>query len=162
VLLWATRRRGVVVAAAVLVATVGVLVARERQALDLWRLESRYRSAATVVRDRLPENAVFITVWESGSVRYHGQRQAVLWDALDPGFLDLAVKWLSDRGHDPYIMVERWEEPQFRARFAGRSTFSDLDWPPRFDIERQVKVFKPGDRAIYMQGGSVPTEYVLR
>ena len=57
-------------------------------------------------------------------------------------------------------MVEQWEEPLFRAPFSGHSVLGDLDWLPRFDIERQVRVFKPSDRIIYTQGGNVPTEYV--
>jgi hypothetical protein len=84
----------------------------------------------------------------------------VLWDSLEPDALDGAVMWLAGRGLEPYIMVEQWEEALFRARFFGHSVLGDLDWPPRFDIERQVKVFKPSDRIVYIQGGNVQTEYV--
>lgn len=159
-MLWVTRLEHVVVAVAIAVAGFGIFAARDRQVLEMWRLESRFRTAGHVVRDRLPENGVFITVWESGSVKYHAGREAILWDSLNPDALDLVVKWLTDRGYEPFIMVEQWEEPAFRARFGGRSTFGDLDWPPRYEIERQVKLFNPYDRAVYIQGGFVPTEQV--
>ena len=112
-------------------------------------------------RDRLPRHSAFIKVWQSGTVRFHADRSAILWDSLDPASLDRAVSWLGERGLDPYILVERWEEPLFRERFAKQAVFGNLDWPPRFDIERQVRIFKPSDRAVYAGGGNIPTEYVI-
>jgi hypothetical protein len=144
------------------VALYRVNTASERHVFDLQRLERRFRTAGDVVRDRLPRNAAFITVWHSGTVRFHADRAAILWDSLDPASLDKAVSWLAERGRDPYILVERWEEPLFRERFANHSSLADLDWPPRFDIERQVRIFKPADRAIYFGGGTIPTENVIR
>ena len=49
----------------------------------------------------MAENSVFITVWQSGSVKYHAGREAVLWDSLEPGTLDMAITWLAERGLDP-------------------------------------------------------------
>jgi hypothetical protein len=143
------------------VALFGVRTATERHVFDLQRLERRFRTTGEVVRDRFSRQAAFITVWQSGTVRFHADRPAVLWDSLDPASLDQAVSWLAERGLDPYILVERWEEPLFRERFAKRSALGNLDWPPRFDIERQVRIFKPSDRAVYVGGGNIPTEYVI-
>ncbi len=131
-----------------------------QQALDLARLEKRFRVAGDVVRERLPPNAIFITVWESGSVKYHGGAEAMLWDSLDPSWLDRTVQWWRARGFEPFIVLEQWEEPAFRQRFAARSEIGQIDWPPRFEVEHQVRIFNPLDRSRYMAGEPVPTEIV--
>lgn len=154
-----------VIAGAVLVtatATFTIDVADERHAFDLHRLESRFRRAGHVVRDRLPANAVFIAVWQSGTVRYHAGRNSLLWDSMDPGALETAVGWLSSRGLEPFLLVERWEEPLFRERFAEEGALGQLEWPPRFDIDRQVRIFSFSDRDRYARGDDVQTEYILR
>lgn len=151
----------IVAALAAGVAAFHLGVARERRVADLQRLERRFRTAGEVVRDRLPGNAILVTVWESGTVRFHADRRAILWDAMAPEGLDGAIEWLGARGFDPYLLIEDWEAPAFRARFEGRSAFGDLDWPPRFEIERQVKIFRPRDRAAFHQGAQVGTEFIL-
>ena len=114
-----TRRRAVVWALVAGVVVFAMTSEAMGQALDLHRLERRFRTVGAVVRDRLPENAVFLTVWDSGSVRYHAEREAILWDAMNPDSLDGAVAWLVAGGFEPFIIVEEWEEPLFRERFAG-------------------------------------------
>jgi hypothetical protein len=155
-----TRRPAVVWPVVAIVVAFAASTEAMTQALDLQRLERRFRIVGEVVRDRLPANAVFITVWNSGSVRYHAEREAVLWDALDPAWLDRAVDWLTSRGYEPFIIVEEWEEPLFRERFATTSTLGNLDWPPRYQIQPRLRIFRPGDRAHYLTGGQIPTEHV--
>src|SRR5688500_16655494 len=149
---------GVVPIAAVLLAILGTRAAGERQAFELQRLEGRYRDTAALVRERLPETAVLVTVWQSGSVRFHADRQAVMWDALDPAWLDRAVAWLQQRGQHPYFLFERREELEFRSRFRGASIYGGLDWPPRIDLNRQVRIYDPGDRARFLAGEKYPTD----
>ena len=144
------------------IAWFGLATARTRQVFELQQLESRFRRAGEVVRDELPANAIVIAVWQSGTVRFHAGRMSLLWDSLDPLALESAVGWLSMRGFEPYLLLERWEEPLFRDRFMHATSLGQLDWPPRFDIVRQVRIFKPADREIYRRGGTVPTEYILR
>lgn len=152
------RMRGVVPIAAVLLAILGTRTAGQRQAFELQRLEGRYRDAAAMVNERLPDNAVLITVWQSGSMRFHADREAVLWDSLDPRWLDRAVAWLQARGRQPYLLFERREEPEFRSRFRGHSVYGGLDWPPRIDLSRQVRVYDPADRAGFLAGETYTTE----
>ena len=149
---------GLIPIAAVVLAILGTRVAGDRDAFALQRMEGRYRDAAAMVAERLPANAVLVTVWQSGSVRFHAGREAVMWDSLDPAWLDRAVDWLTARGLKPYFLFERREEPEFRARFRGHSTFGALDWPPRFDLNRQVRIYDPADRAGYLAGTQYPTE----
>jgi hypothetical protein len=152
------RMGGVVPIAAVLLAILGTRAAGQRQAFELQRLEGRYRDSAALVAERLPDNAVFITVWQSGGIRFHADRQAVMWDSLDPAWLDRAVAWLQARGQRPYFLFERREEPEFRNRFRGHSTYGGLDWPPRIDLNRQVRIYDPGDRDRYLSGEQYPTD----
>ena len=137
-----------------------VRTADDRLAFDMKHLEQRYRSAGLVVRDRLPENAVVLSVWDSGAVRFHGRKEALTWAGLDPAWLDRAVAWLEEHGHTPYILVESWEEPAFRSRFGNQSDIGKLDWPPKYEIDRVVRIFDPKDRARYDRGENVDTEYL--
>ena len=89
--------------------------ARARSAFDLHRLESRYERAGVYVAGHLPPNALVITSWESGSVRFYGHRKTLVWDALDPAWLDRAIAYSRARGLEPFLLFERWEEPQLPA-----------------------------------------------
>jgi hypothetical protein len=154
------RMRGVVAIGTVALALMGIQEAGARQVLALQGLEGRYRDTAALVAEKLPANAVLITVWQSGSVRFHAGREAVLWDSLDPAWLDRAVQWLAANGRAPYILVERREEAEFRDRFRGHATLGALDWPPRFNIGGQARIFDPADRARYETGEAYPTENI--
>jgi hypothetical protein len=151
---------GLIPIAAVVLGIVGTRAAGERQAFELQRMEGRYRQAAELVRDRLPANAVLITEWQSGGIRFHAGREVVLWESLDPAWLDRALTWLRSKELRPYFLLERREEPEFRARFRGHSEAGGLDWPPRFDLNRQVRIFDPADRARYLAGEKYTTENV--
>ena len=149
------------VAVVLTVAAVSVTRAEFAEAWNLVRLEHRFRLAGETARDRLPANAVYLSVWESGTIRFHAFREVVLWDALPPDALDSALSWLSSQGYEPHIMIEDWEEPLFRQRFATASAIGQLDWPPAFVIDRRVRIYKPADRERYRATGeSSATEYV--
>ncbi len=147
-------------AMAAAVALFCVRTADDRLAFRLKFLEQRYRSAGIVVRDRLPENAVVLSVWDSGAVRFHGRKEALTWAGLDPAWLVRSLAWLDAHGHSPYILVESWEEPAFRSRFGPASDTGKLDWPPKYEIDRVVRIFDPKDRAKYDRGENVVTEYL--
>jgi hypothetical protein len=132
--------------------------ARARSVFDLHRLEARYQRAGLYVDSHLPADALVVTSWESGSIRYYGHRNTLVWDALDPAWLDRAIAYVRMRGDEPYLLFERWEEPIFRQRFAG-STIARLDWPPAAEIAGQVRIYRPDDRERYLEGTGVPTEY---
>lgn len=156
------RMRGVIPILAVLLAILGTRAAGARDVFALQGLEGRYRDTAAAVSERLPANAVLITVWQSGSVRFHAGREIVMWDSLDPDWLDRAVAWLGQRGLKPYLLLERREEGEFRERFRGHAGIGALDWPPRFVVNRQVRIFDPSDRARYLAGETYSTENITR
>lgn len=131
-----------------------------REALRLRALEGRFRSTAQLVATQLGPTAVPITLWQSGGLRFWPGNEVVVWDALDPQWLDRAVAWLEAHGRAPVIVVEGSEEGAFRARFDGQA-MGALDWPPRFDVDRRVRVFLPADRDRYQRGDAVTTQAIF-
>jgi hypothetical protein len=154
------RMGGLIPIAAIVIGIVSTRAAGERQAFELQQMEGRYRQTAELVRDRLPANAVLITEWQSGSIRFHAGRDVVLWESLEPAWFDRALAWLRSQGMQPYLLLERREEPHFRDRFRPASEVGALDFPPRFDLNRQVRIFDPADRARYLAGEGYPTENI--
>ena len=154
-----TTARLAVTLAAIVLAVVWVREAGERQAFRLQTLEARFERAGAFVNHRLPANAMVITSWQSGSVRFYSGRRTLSWDALDPAWLDRAIDYLRARGFEPFLLFETWEEPLFRRRFAS-SRIGALDWPPAAEVASQVRVYRPYDRDRYVLGIQGPTEYV--
>ena len=132
--------------------------ARARSVFDLQRLESRYERAGRYVASHLPVNALVVTSWESGSVRYYSGRKTLAWDALDPAWLERMLAESRTLGYEPYLLFEGGEEPLFRQRFAG-SVIGLLDWPPSAEVAGQVRIYRPQDRARYVSGQGVETDY---
>jgi hypothetical protein len=99
-------------------------------------------------------------VWDSGAVRFHGRKEALVWEGLDPAWLDRSVEWLGSHGHRPYILVESWEEPGFRSRFGNQSDLGRLDWPPRYEVDRVVRIYDPEVREKYNLGELLITKYL--
>ncbi|HEU5259171.1 MAG TPA: hypothetical protein VFU28_24455, partial [Vicinamibacterales bacterium] len=138
-----------VIVFAIVICVFFIREARARSVFDLQRFEARYERAGLYVDSHLPPDALVVTSWESGSVRYYGHRNTLVWDALDPAWLDRAIAYVRMRGYEPYLLFERWEEPAFRQRFAG-STIAKLDWPPTAEIAGQVRIYRPEDRQRYL------------
>jgi hypothetical protein len=144
--------------ATVALVAMAVGVAEEKQVFRLAQLESRFARVGEAVERRLPGNALVITSWYSGSVRFYAGRKTLVWDVLDPAWLDRAIAFARAKGYEPYLLFESGEEPAFRQRF-GDSATARLDWPPLLEIAPQVRVYEPSARERYLRGDSVPTEY---
>jgi len=138
----------------------GIRTANTRFAFTMHALEQRYRSAGSVVREQLRPDSVVLSVWDSGAVRFHGRREALVWEGLDPAWLDRGVEWLGSHGYRPYILVESWEEAGFRSRFGNQNVLGKLDWPPKYEVDRVVRIYDPEDRAKYNRGEHVITQYL--
>jgi hypothetical protein len=90
----------------------------------------RHIRAAEEVTRLTPESAVIICVEHSGSVRYYAHRITLRFDALNEKGLDAALAELREKGYQPYIVVDDWEEDAFRKRFAATNRLGRLDWTP--------------------------------
>jgi hypothetical protein len=108
----------------------GAAFSVERGAQLQWIAEQRYKTVGTYVDATLPHRAALICMQHSGSARYYSGRITVRYDVIEPPDLALVVGQLRRLGYVPYILLEDWEEPQFRARFAGHTPLGRLDWPP--------------------------------
>jgi hypothetical protein len=130
------------------------------QAFRLRAFESRFREGGEYVDATLPRDAALITVHQSGSIRFYSGRPTLVWGFLEPSMLDRAVDHLRARGYRPYLLFETWEESGFRKRFEGKSRLGSLIWPPRTELNRQIRIYDPADYEPYMQGTPVRTSYV--
>jgi len=137
-------------------------VARDGRAFDLRRLESRYALAGAEAARVFPSTAVALAVQQSGSLRHYAGWPTVRWDLLAPDAFDGALAHLRARGLTPVIVVETWEEPQFRAHVSRGSAIGRLDWPPAVEVDAGVKVrfYRPEDRDVGVSGGDVRTRRV--
>jgi hypothetical protein len=144
---------------ALVLAPIFLRKAVDRQVFRLQRLEARFERTGRYVAERLPANALVLTTWHSGSVRYYSGRKTLVWDVLDPAWLDRALVFARARGYEPYFLFEGQEERAFRTRFSG-SPLGALDWPPAAEIAGQVRVYRPADQETYRLGAARPTEYV--
>jgi hypothetical protein len=71
--------------------------------------------------------------------------------------LDEAIAVLSAHGYEPYILLEEWEEPLFRAHFSPTNVFGRVEWPPTIEYNGapRVRVYAIADRARYLAGESI-------
>ena len=160
----AARLRPVTAAVVIAAVTGGLAVhyvrtARDRQAFELERLEARFRTAGAYVAT-LPENAIIVTEFQSGSVRFYSGRRSVLWGEIPRDRLPEALAFLRQKGLKPYLLLERWEEAGYKERFAKQHPLGTLEWPPVAEIDRSVRVFDPDDYDRYMRGEHVRTEQI--
>ena len=144
------------VAIGLLLCAVFVRTAYRRDAFVLRTYEHKFRVAGEHLGRALEPRAVVLAIRHSGSVRYYGDRTTVLWDAIPADSLDRTLAYLEARGLTPYLLLERWEEPDFRARFGAASALGALDWPPRIDFGRELRLYATADRARYFAGERTP------
>ena len=79
--------------------------------------------------------SVVVSFIQSGSVRYYGERMTLNFSNLEGNWLDDSVDWLNGRGVHTYALLEDWEMPGSRQRFAGSNL---LAAPRRFISVRRV------------------------
>jgi hypothetical protein len=121
---------------------------------DAFRLRDafldQYRDAGRIINTSYPPKSVFISVLQSGSVRYYGRRDSVRFDFLGADELDRAVADLTRAGFKPYLLLDATEEAGFRSRFGDTNRLGRLDWPPRVRLGRQgnVAIYDPSDAHI--------------
>jgi hypothetical protein len=106
--------------------------------------ERRYVAVARFVESSMPANAVFLTLQHGGSIRHYANRLTLRFDLVSVG-LDEALASLERGGWRPYILLEDWEETQFKAQFGGASKAGQLDWRPlaRLPEPGGVNIYDP-------------------
>ncbi len=107
--------------------------------------ERRYRDAAAHVAQIAPERAVIVSVQHSGSVRYYAHRITLRYDSVYEHRLDTTLTELRDKGYRPYIVLDDWEEREFRTRFGNLNRAGLLNWKPiaRVETHPEVHIYDP-------------------
>ncbi len=129
----ARRTRHSAVTAAVLVASLAVVVVRSDAVLrtssawDIAAMEARYPMAGAWTRVNTPPNAVVMAVQHSGSLRWYGERQTIRWDFIAPEHLTTTVRDLQEHGAAVYVALEGDEAAAFDRRFAGQVDSLQVD-----------------------------------
>jgi hypothetical protein len=136
------RSAGVLLAAAVvLLGLYQVKVGADRSVFDLWRGERRYVSMAREVRRITDRKSAIFSMQHSSSIRYYAGRVSIRYDSFEPQWIDRAVDWFAERGIRSYLLVDDWEIPDLRRRFAGRRFVERMDDRPILHYQGGSQVF---------------------
>jgi hypothetical protein len=132
------------------VALVALLCVQAAVRGDVFDLRSafrdRFREVGQFVNDRSSRNAAFIGLVQTSNVAYYGHRQTVRYDLIPPAEFDRAVQQLRHAGYEPYLLLMAEEEPDFRARFTGKSRVGELRCAPRSTFAGgAVRLYDVGD-----------------
>ena len=119
--------------------------AQDQSIFKQYDFEQRYVKAAAYVKALTPPNAMILSGQHSGSVRYYANRITLRYDFLAPDGLDAALRELREKGYRSYIVLEDWEEVDFRKRFGAASRVGRLDWRPL--LTSPVRIYDPEGRA---------------
>ena len=140
--------------------------ARERQAFDL------QRTRAPLSHDRATWSAIGCRPTRCSSPCGRAARcgitpiaSRVLWDSLRPGVArSRPSRGSSARGFEPYLARRAMGGAAVPRAIRGPLRRSaQLDWPPRFEIDRQVRIYPSGrSRVATWPARTVPTEFVIR
>lgn len=103
--------------------------------------EQKYADVGRYLAEHLPPGAIVLALQHSGSIRYYSGLLTLRYESLDGSWLDRAIDYLKASGRQPYIVLEGWEVPRFRAQFAGQQYTSTLDRAPLAAHSRVVYLY---------------------
>jgi hypothetical protein len=130
----------------------GVNAGRREGIFRVAAYEQRHIRAASEIASRTPADAIVLSVQHSGSVRYYANRITLRYDSLQDGALDATLRDLSAKGRRAYLVVDDWEEKEFRARFSPANSAAQLGTPiARVSGSPEVRIFA------FQDGGPAPT-----
>jgi Dolichyl-phosphate-mannose-protein mannosyltransferase len=116
---------------------------REVGVFQLQRTEHRYVEVADFASEQ-PEPSLFVTLQHSGSLAYYTARPILRWDWVSPPEIDRALEQFEASRVTVYLVLDDWEEPQFRSRFSGSRLAARLDAPvftARIDTTVRTSVY---------------------
>jgi Dolichyl-phosphate-mannose-protein mannosyltransferase len=136
----------------------GLVEARARDTFKLAGQQRRVGDIAASLGDRMSASDVILAGEQSGSMRYYTGHDIVRWEELRAEDWDRVVAALATVDRAPWIVLDAFEEPLFRANF-GSHPAGMLDWPPAIDAgdTHRTRAWKLEDRARFLAGQAVPT-----
>jgi hypothetical protein len=150
--------RGVLLPIGILLVAVRV-IPYSNEILTIGPGEERYTAITEFITRGLPANAVFISMQHSGTIRFYAGRQVVRYDWISAERFPSMIVWLRDHGYRPYIVLDSWEEPRFRARFAGTGPAGRLALFPVAVLRGAIDV-RIYDASVPVEG-TLPTAFRL-
>jgi hypothetical protein len=122
----------------------GVKAAKDDSVFVQAAFEQRHVRAAGEIASRTPADAIILSVQHSGSVRYYANRITLRYDWLKDDALDSALRDLAAKGRRAYLVVDDWEEKEFRDRFSPGNRAGRLDWAPiaRVPTSPEVRIYE--------------------
>jgi hypothetical protein len=123
-------RRALIALTVVAVFLVELGFDRKLDAIGFGAGERVYTEAAKMARERIPANAVVLTMQQSGSLYYYNGTTSLRYDAMTPAIFNT----IRAPGRPLYALVSDWEVPELRAKTASR-------WTPVADVRRDVFLF---------------------
>jgi hypothetical protein len=116
--------------------------ALQRDILAVGRGERKYADVGRYTQRMLPPNAIVITMQHSGTVRHYAGRVTMRYDYLMPDWLDRAVAHLVRIGYEPYLLLDDWEVPIFREKFASQALVAFAEEPPHRPCTHATYIFR--------------------
>lgn len=156
---WPAAARPVLLCAIVLGITAHALsVSRSTGTFKLADQLRRVERVADLINEDVPPAAVLVAGEQSGSMRYYTDRPIIRWEAAAPASLAEVTTTLEASRRPVYIVLDQWEESQFRARFSGVPVGA-LDWPPILDAgtSHRTRLWKLSDRERFLRGEHLST-----
>jgi Dolichyl-phosphate-mannose-protein mannosyltransferase len=81
--------------------------------------QTRYEDTARFVTQRFSERAAFVSLLQSGSLRFYADRLTIRYDVLEPSALAQVGPFLRSNGYDPYIAIDGSEQEAFQRQFGS-------------------------------------------
>lgn len=81
--------------------------------------QTRYEDTARFVTQRFSERAAFVSVLQSGSLRFYANRLTIRFDVLEPSALPQVGAFLRAKGYEPYIALDGSEQEAFQRKFGA-------------------------------------------
>ena len=127
-----TIRAAGIVALALTIFATALHTARELGVFQIAAVTARAREAGALLQQKIAARAVMLTSEQSGSMRYLTGRSVLRWDALDRTALRTSLALLDAQGYEVWWVLDQFEEPLVRTRFAGVPEAA-LDWKPEVE-----------------------------
>jgi hypothetical protein len=146
-LVWFARLPPAVIGVPALAIAIGSVIGYALHFVAVQRLpeigpgENRYAAVAEYIDRQLPANAAILGLQHTGTVAFYAGRLTLRYDRLPGQRLQSVLDWLMHKGYRPYIVLEDWEERNYRQTFsAGQDALSRLELPVLAETRPGIKV----------------------
>lgn len=139
----------------------GLFVARSLDTFKLAGQLERVAVVAGVVGAAAPAQAAILSGEQSGSMRYYTDRSIIRWEAATADQLASTLAALEQSGRPVFIVLDAWEEPLFKTKFALLPAAA-LDWPPMLEAgsSHRTRLWRLSDRERFLKGESLDIKRV--